>query len=524
MLKNDKYVSIESPVAPAGISKVIACVALVFWLFSLALVVFATPSSPEPNLIRGIEVLLTGWVATVTFYTIAWCANPLFLLTILRILGRRKTSPIGFAVLSVLVAMDTFRFAKAHVPSAGYMPDVYAYGWGCFMWFAALLLAVIASGVRHSELVNSDVRLKLLLKNPVVFGGTISLLLSTSFVLYRIVDDINGASQSDLRYLSSAPIKNGQVCKLKVAPAKTTHIIDGPLEFRGNTSFTTWVQLLALGVPTVRIGGTDFSLADKNDMNSVVVVSAKGPRSMLLSADGEFQRGLRASMISEKDGAVLFDQTWRGGGQTGLEICPDFDRYGDTTSAGQPGRLIVSALGGENVIKAPAQKGRRSFVEESMEHRISALVVPVQTTSKTVIQNNYGCPADSSLVKENQIPLAARNAGYVTGFQLGANIYLIGSDKEIGAVCSGDTVYLYKLWVQDGGVPLTIAIQARSISGFSPKWANAIEVKYRGTMLRADRSSTLQIDQIEEHDGELNIYITNAFSQESLKAVVPSRQ
>ena len=211
MLKTDTNVSKESPVAPAGISKVFACAALAVWLLSLVLVVFATPSSPEPNLIRGIEVLLTGWFATASFYTVAWCANPLFLLTMFRILGSRKASPVGFSVLSILIALDTFRFVKAHVPSAGYMPDVYAYGWGCFLWFAALLLAVIASGVRDIELGNSEVRVKSLVRSPLVFVGTISLLLAATFVLYRIVDDRNGASQSDLRYLSSAPITQQSV-------------------------------------------------------------------------------------------------------------------------------------------------------------------------------------------------------------------------------------------------------------------------------------------------------------------------
>jgi len=104
---------------------------IAFFIISLFFNAFFTNSDD----IRGIWVLLTGWLGFIIFQ-FAWYANPLSLLAIL-LMKQRPVIALLLSVLAAIIASETFIFNE--IPAASGDEKIYIkeFGLGVYGWYAS---------------------------------------------------------------------------------------------------------------------------------------------------------------------------------------------------------------------------------------------------------------------------------------------------------------------------------------------------------------------------------------------------
>ncbi|MEN1832313.1 hypothetical protein AAIM60_05480 [Pseudomonas lijiangensis] len=112
-------------------SDVLSKAALVLWIASLFFPVIIRDGH---KITMGWTLLTHGWLETLRFQ-FAWYANPLFLISFLRLQSSQSTT--GPAFLALMLSLNTITFFYA---------SGYSYGWGLMLWFMALFLMVAAAG------------------------------------------------------------------------------------------------------------------------------------------------------------------------------------------------------------------------------------------------------------------------------------------------------------------------------------------------------------------------------------------
>lgn len=491
-------------------SKVVAGMAFCLWLTSLFLVGFVDQGAAPWS---GANILAQGWLG-LGIICAAWYANPLFLISLLKLATTDK-APWVLAVIAVLLSLDTFRFAD--MPPNPNVPTIYAYGIGAALWFAAMFTAMIATGVRNVESRDNELTLGKLCADPLVVAGSISLCIGAALVLHWINNDRRDASETELRYLRLAPIKRGPVCKEHVADPQKTMLLDGPLELRGEGyPLTSPNRLLALGIPVVRSDGYDYSLANKDDLGSVVVTTSIGESSAILKVEEKSNSWIKATLQNARDGNTLFEQWWVQGGQTGHNYCPDLDSL-SMSAKDQPWRLIAQALGGMKTFHPPANLSRSHTFGDSKTW-LSATSVSVHASPLAdSAPSNLSCLSEKGLVAENELPTKARSdfpSG--NGFRIGNKVFLSGLAKEIRATCHGNDIYLFKSWENSGGESFFVYLQSRSATDFGPGTTRTFSVPYRGKMHLEGGVPTLDLHRIVDPGNPLVIEVINTYSGELL--------
>ena len=491
-------------------SKVVAGVAFCLWLTSLFLVGFVDQGARPWS---GLSILAQGWLGLVVICA-AWYANPLFLVSLL-ILATSDKAPRILAVIAVLLSLDTFRFAD--MPSNPNVPTIYAYGAGAVLWFAAMFTAMIAAGLREVELREGGLTLGKFLTDPIAVFGSLTLFIGAVLVLHWIDDDRRDASETELRYLSLAPIKRGPVCKEHIADPQKTMLLDGPLELRGEGyPLTSPNRLLALGIPVVRSDGYDYSLANKDDLGSVVVTPSIGESSAILKVEEKSSSWIKAKLQNARDGSTLFEQWWVQGGRTGHNYCPDLDSR-SMSAKDQPWRLIAQALGGMKTFHPPANMSRSDTFGDSKTW-LSAVSVSVQASPVAdSARSNLSCLPEKGVIAENELPTKARSdfpSG--NGFHIGNKVFLSGLAKEIRATCHGNDIYLFKSWENSGGESFIVYLQSRSATDFGPGTTRTFSVPYRGKMHLEGGVPTLDLRRIVDPGNPLIIEVINTYSGELL--------
>lgn len=490
-------------------SKVVAGMAFCLWLTSLFLVGFVDQSAAP---LSGANILAQGWLG-LGIICAAWYANPLFLMSLLKLATTDK-SPWVLAVIAVLLSLDTFRFAD--MPPNPNVPAIYAYGTGAALWFAAIFMVMIATGVRNVELREGELTLGKLCTDPLVVVGSISLCIGAALVLHWINNDRRDASETELRYLLLAPIKRGTVCKEHVADPQNTMLLDGPLELRGGGyPLTSLDRFLALGIPVVRSEGYDYSLANKDDLGSVVVTPSIGESSAIFKVEEKSNSWIKAKLQNARDGSTLFEQWWVQDGRPGHNYCPDLDSR-SMSAKDQPWRLIVQALGGMKTFHPPVNFSRSDAFDSKTW--LSAASVSVQvsplTDSATI---NLNCLPEKGLIAESELPTKARSdfpSG--NGFRIGNKVFLSGLAKEIRATCHGNGIYLFKSWENSGGESFLVYLQSRSATDFGPGTTRTFSVPYRGKMHLEGGVPTLDLHRIVDTGNPLVIEVINTYSGELL--------
>ncbi|GFM88579.1 hypothetical protein PSCICO_39780 [Pseudomonas cichorii] len=114
-------------------SEALSKAALFLWIVSLF---FPVAIKHGHKITMGWNLLTSGWIGPLRFQ-FAWYANPLFLISFLRLQSSQSTT--GPAFLALMLSLNTITFFWDNALS-------YSYGWGLLLWFMALFLMVAAAG------------------------------------------------------------------------------------------------------------------------------------------------------------------------------------------------------------------------------------------------------------------------------------------------------------------------------------------------------------------------------------------
>lgn len=106
-----------------------------------------TGEAPTPDPTYGLEVLLFGWIATLTHGDLAWLANPLWLVAIALAAGSvsPRWVPAALALLGSLAAASFLLSTDFLSNEAGHRSPILARGPGFWLWLSSFFTLLIAT-------------------------------------------------------------------------------------------------------------------------------------------------------------------------------------------------------------------------------------------------------------------------------------------------------------------------------------------------------------------------------------------
>lgn len=137
-----------SPSRLKSLSSILLATGMFFFVLSLFLHVFFTTGED----IRGVWVLLTGWLGFVIFQ-FAWFANPLSLLAIL-VMKTRPVVALLLSILAVVFASEIFLFNEIPAVSGGEKIYIKEFGLGAYFWYIAQWLFLYSNVL---NVINNDI-------------------------------------------------------------------------------------------------------------------------------------------------------------------------------------------------------------------------------------------------------------------------------------------------------------------------------------------------------------------------------
>ncbi|MBX8607635.1 hypothetical protein K5D65_10575 [Pseudomonas cichorii] len=170
-------------------SGVLSILALVLWIISLFLPVTVDSKN---EITAGWVPLSIGW-AGIGILQFAWLANPLFLISFIRL--QASCRAVELAVLTLLLSLNTFIY-PVHVFK------FYGYGWGMILWFVAIALMVAAAGAFEIENVKETGVDKGGWLRPV--GIYLAVLIAGISIVLSIYDHTNADSEDKKRLVNIA--------------------------------------------------------------------------------------------------------------------------------------------------------------------------------------------------------------------------------------------------------------------------------------------------------------------------------
>lgn len=495
-------------------SVLLGLLAFFLWLLSLTGTAFVTDHGTNPEASLGYMVLGMGWLSLLAA-NIAWYANLTFLLGSISIIFTNK-SAIALSISSFILSLDTFRFTS--IPGGG-RADIYAYGLGSVFWFASFAILIIAAGVREVEL-KKDIYLFNIIKSPLVIIGLFLLLVITTLSIKWSVEDRQGASATEQKYLSEALFKRGKVCKKHVSTPIETLELDGPLEIIGKGyPLDSPQMLIKWGVPTVRKDGYDYFLQDKTDMNSIVTQPSQGEASVQLHLTTTKNRrekyhinSINAVLKSYGENRIGFDQTWSRGGSTGREYCPEYNSSAKDQSE-QPRKLLLSALKLPSDIIIPSKDKKGIFNNLGWPPLETNFTVNKVEGTYIGMNNNKNCPKNIGFLKNDDKQINIESYSHHI-FQLNEQYYFPSHNHDLTAICVGDSVYLYSIWGKKKDQQFLLSVSKRSLIDFKDIWTTRINVDYYPNSGYARKFLT--INDIQQDSKEVLLKMINTEKQELL--------
>lgn len=317
--------------------RILAVVALLVWCASLAL--------PALKLSRhtytGMEILLTGWMGLIVLM-VPWLANPLFLYCVVSQLSGRPARRA--LLLALALALGTFLIDTIVMDEGGGKDIVYGYGLGAILWFLGFFLLATAAGWQTTRLSRGSDPWPLRI-------GLVSLLAFASVSIAFSVHDHAVANATERVKLAGLVFKHGPVCAVPdPVPAYVIDLRGQPLQLVNASPNADEkrdaTQLLGWGVPSVRIGGSDYSLqyGETDALESKPAVGAVGAvleKSEITGPDSQTSGKDVTLKLSSPDGRIVaFNQTYKERLGT---YCPDLSVL--PREHEQPRKLIQQALG-----------------------------------------------------------------------------------------------------------------------------------------------------------------------------------
>lgn len=490
-----------------SVSRALTMIAIALWLFSLsqpALII--DNGNIKPSIWIGASVLATGWMG-IGLFTAGWYANLPFLIAVNSLLFRSE-SPWKSVFIGILLALDTFRLKS--LPGGG-RADVYAYGTGVALWFAAFGLLLLAAAWRSAE-QNGYRSISATLRSRTVLLALA--VLSCSSALYGVyayrTTQYIGVTESE--FLPVGSVKALKVCSTAIAVPKTKIELKGPLEISGNAyPLDAPATLLGWGIPIVRKDGFDYALYDSTDINSIYWKPASGPASAVLILSTRDSNDTIDAALTSADGKVTsFQQRWtRDSHKTSL-YCPDF-RPSDSDLSSAPRSLLISAVNVPNGLTPPTGVLRNAitvvpFRRESLP--IAKTIGLRKDTAEIMPALDGSCSADTHFVDKDP---GAANFGYSgeQTFAIGERRYFLMNNQLLNAVCSGDSVYLYYFSLDNNQKPHLLYIQRRNLADFSKVWSLVTGFDYERPYPSKGKPN-VKIRSLSEMDGRVAAEIVDA--------------
>lgn len=492
----------------------LTAMAFASWLCSLALTSFLLYSG---NRFPGAQVFTSGWLSPL-IPNFAWFANIFFFYCIHRLFAGK--TPVIASLLTILVSLDTFRLDRLPLNAGGAESAIYGYGWGVVFWLLSFCLILWAVGARRRE---SDQLIELFgirdILQPIGFILALTLLGTVS---YLSIEDRKLANLYETPRLSGITFKREKVCS---TPEPTiNHPIEkftGPLEIilENNASvypFTQIKELLAWGIPIVRINNIDYSYAQNGLISSVTATSK--PAATLHVSESE-KGSISAKLLEASTDRIVFDQTWNRENQPRSNrnyYCPDYHYFPKLDE--QPRKIISQALNLVGTNKSEhtdlhyltsnsiegviIEKSNDGLTREMKIARWKAMN-PDKKVSSMPSLSNTSCPNDIGWNKTND-RLYRLDLGWP--FLVRDRSYYLSNRENHNAICDSKSTYIYHGFRVERDNKYRLIIEKRNLQNFQQIWAIKVNIS---DLEHVTRDDVLKIESVKHVENTLILELVN---------------
>jgi hypothetical protein len=440
-----------------------------------------------------------GWLSPLVL-NFAWFANLFYWYGALSILAGKR--PEVSAIIAVLLSLDTFRYSRHLLNEGGATTPVYGYGWGAYAWIISILLLLIAAGLRQiessSEEEGNNWRTAWKQGPLMVIGIALTIAIVTVTTYFAISDRIS-ANESETQRLSKVAFKRGDVCT--VTDPEILNPINGftgPLEIKlsdsslhANYPFAQIETLLKWGIPSIRIGNQDYSIAPNRD-DELISNEAVGPAQAVLEVTEEYGKSIQVRLIENVSQRTVFDFTWqRQNYPVNTNIwCPEYKSFPSSDDLTR--KLLIDALG--SFKNKPEQLSRdkgTQNIKPAYKNIIDGTIVGNSKGGLTrKMRNeqwrqstkdradrfhhvfNINCPRHIGWDGDGYD--ASTNTGWP--FRIGDKVYYPGrARRSYFSTCEEDAIYIYSGFSSKKEYRLNI--QKRNNKDFNLQWRSIIVIK-----------------------------------------------
>ena len=416
--------------------------------------------------------------------------------------------------------MHTFHLDKLPLNAGGAESAIYGYGWGVVFWLLSFCLILSAVGARRRE---SDQLIELFgirdILQPIGFILAFTLLGTVS---YLSIEDRKLANLYETPRLSGITFKREKVCS---TPEPTTnHPIEkftGPLEIilENNASaypFTQIKELLAWGIPIVRINNSDYSYAQNGLISSITAV---GKPAATLHVTKSQKGSISTKLLEISTDRIVFNETWERENQSQLNhyyYCPDYHSFPKLDE--QPRKMISQALNLIGTNKSEhtdlhyltSNSIEGAIIEKSNDGLTREMKIaqwkemnPDKKISSMPSLSNTNCPIDIGWKNANH---ASHPVDLGRPFLVKDRSYYLSSQRDYNATCDSDSAYIYLGFRVERGNKYRLIIQKRNLQNFQQIWAIKVNIS---DLEHVTRDDVLKIESVKNVEDTLILELVN---------------
>lgn len=452
-------------------------IACLLWLLSLN---YTALDLLNGETYDGLTVLATGWLAPVVHLNLAWLANLFFFYIVIthsvgRVIstGRTYGKLIIPAWLAVICSLHTPALSHIVVGAQPTYREVYGYGWGAILWFAAIFVMAMAVGKRLSNYVQS-INLAVPQRSPSLYmqGKTtysLGLRLLLALIVLTLIkgsyDHLFASPMEQVRLDKSGVVFTRQpICtreiKLPISVPRSNVTLrltlNGDLFFFSSDNPVTYLDIE--GVKAVQLNGIEYQYQE-NDKSTLKIqsITQQPDIDLTISEIGSLPKGqprgkIYFTLVDSHTGDLLFRDYWKTNVQTEYQTPKTVI---DRCSEPSPIALIEKSLNQTERKDLPNRvnyeknfafsfKALTPIAVEDTPSALSAYTQLVDNTHYTI-----GCPADSGFgyqypnILDDFTGKAFREP--ITAFKLNDMLYVTKRyfSQAQQALCKTNAIYTY---------------------------------------------------------------------------------